>query len=531
MRIAMVLLAGAAAFAFQSENQPSGTIAGQVVNQATGAPLQNAIIKLRYVNAAAGDEIMVRQTNDAGRFSFAGLWGRDWELSAECRGFASAWYHASRYVPQGRFSLEKNQQLNDIVIKLVAQTVITGKVLDPEGGPVEGVQVTLLKSGYSNGLPRWTEVASAITLDNGEYRIPRVSAGHYLVKAVVPTMERMASASGVETGYAATFHPETSDVAQAAQVDVADGAEIGGIDIHLVAVRLYHVRGRFQPPTENGTGNITLVDRADPRNIVARGLASPPDYIFDVQRVPPGSYLATGEWIGPTSTMYIATQGVDVVGPDIGGLALAPARSDEVTGSLKPKSDDRPVNLQKITISITRLKLGMVPIDKGTFPTYADADGNFRRQLYWDANFAGLAVSVSDLPGACYVDSIRYGGRDVPDSGIEYIPGATLEIIIGADGGRIDGTAAGSDDQPRGGAVVALLSSDGKSSPKSMQADAQGAFHFSAVPPGDYKLLAWDDVSRDDLENPAFARRFDSQATAITLAASGTVAASVKLAK
>jgi len=79
--------------------------------------------------------------------------------------------------------------------------------------------------------------------------------------------------------------------------------------------------------------------------------------------------------------------------------------------------------------------------------------------------------------------------------------------------------------------VVALLSSDGKSSPKSMQADAQGAFHFSAVPPGDYKLLAWDDVSRDDLENPAFARRFDSQATAITLAASGTVAASVKLAK
>jgi hypothetical protein len=70
-----------------------------------------------------------------------------------------------------------------------------------------------------------------------------------------------------------------------------------------------------------------------------------------------------------------------------------------------------------------------------------------------------------------------------------------------------------------------------KSSPKSMQADAQGMFHFRAVPPGDYKLLAWDDVSRDELENPTVVNRFDSQATAITLAASGTIAASVKLAQ
>jgi len=117
MRIAMVLLAaGVAAFGLQSE-KPSGTIAGQVVNQATGAPLPDAIVKLRYLTPS-GDEIMIRQTNDAGRFSFTGLWGRDWELSAECRGFAPAWYRSSRYVPQGRFSLEKNQQLNDIVLAI-----------------------------------------------------------------------------------------------------------------------------------------------------------------------------------------------------------------------------------------------------------------------------------------------------------------------------------------------------------------------------------------------------------------------------
>ena len=66
-------------------------------------------------------------------------------------------------------------------------------------------------------------------------------------------------------------------------------------------------------------------------------------------------------------------------------------------------------------------------------------------------------------------------------------------------------------------AVVALFASDGKSSPHATQADAQGAFHFSAIPPGDYKMLAWEDVSWDDLENPGFVKRFENQASAITV--------------
>jgi hypothetical protein len=37
----------------------------------------------------------------------------------------------------------------------------------------------------------------------------------------------------------------------------------------------------------------------------------------------------------------------------------------------------------------------------------------------------------------CYVASIRYGGEEVPESGIEYSLGATLVITIGIDGGRV----------------------------------------------------------------------------------------------
>lgn len=64
MRTAIGLLAaGAVAFGFQG--QASGTIAGQVVNQATSTPLQDAIVTLRYLNPSGSDETMVRETNDA----------------------------------------------------------------------------------------------------------------------------------------------------------------------------------------------------------------------------------------------------------------------------------------------------------------------------------------------------------------------------------------------------------------------------------------------------------------------------------
>ena len=138
-------------------------------------------------------------------------------------------------------------------------------------------------------------------------------------------------------------------------------------------------------------------------------------------------------------------------------------------------------------------------------------------------------MQVSDLPEGCYVSSISYGGVEVPESGVEYSPDAMLVITIGVDGGRVDGTVAGDDDKPVGRAVVGLFPAGGKGKPASLQADVKGAFHFNAVPPGDYNLIAWGDVSRDDLENPQFVNRFANNATAISVAANGSATAALKI--
>src|SRR5262249_19175352 len=158
-----LLAFGIPAFSFQNGKTPSGTIAGRVVSQATGAPLADATVTLRFVRPSGTDEIMVRATNEAGRFSFPDLWGAEWQLSAEPPGSARANYRPTKYSPKGGFPLASNQQITDIVLKLVAQSVITGKVSDAKGAPVEGARVTLLKAGYADGVRHWSEVASAAT--------------------------------------------------------------------------------------------------------------------------------------------------------------------------------------------------------------------------------------------------------------------------------------------------------------------------------------------------------------------------------
>ncbi len=529
--IGWLLAASAALFGYQIDRQSKASIEGQVVNQATGAPLKNAIVKLQLrspYSSSADYDPLVQQTNEEGRFLFTNLIPRDWELSAERRGFVPGKYGGRRFLPQGsRMSLKADQQIRDLVLKLVPQATIAGRVLDAEGEPVEGARVAVLKAGYANGVPRWSEVASATTLDNGEYRIPKVVAGRYVVKCTIARIARAPSSSGIETAYAATYHPNATEPSLGAAIDVPDGSEVGGIDIRLAPTRVFHVRGRFQPPTgRQAPGYAALVDRADLTKILAGFSSAPPDYLFDISRVPPGSYVAYAWWFD--GGQFMTSQSVDVRDQDIDNLVLSPARASEILGSVELKPAGRHVDLRTLTVEIQPINFGKSSNDPVPFKIGADL--KFRYLISVQAySFGGLAVGVSGIPDGCYLASVRYGGKDVPESGIEYSNGAALEIMIGTDGARVDGSTLNKDDTPLEGAVVALIPADGKGGSRSVISGPQGAFHLTGVPPGDYKLMAWDDVGRDDLENPDFIKRFDSRGIPVKLPASGTATVSTRV--
>jgi hypothetical protein len=524
--IGWLLAACVATFGFQTDPKSKASIEGQVVSQATGAPLRNAVVKLVWhPSPGIAHDPIVQRTNEEGRFLFANLQPGDWEVSAERRGFVPGYYGGRKFLLQGsRISLKADQQIRDLVLKLVPQATISGRVLDTEGEPVEGARVAILKARYANGVSRWSEVASATTLDNGDYRIPRVAAGRYLVRCKAEGFEPSPSLSKVETAFATTYHPNVTDPSLATAINVEDGAEVGGIDIRVATTGVFHVRGRL-PTTDRQGGRAQLVERSDPSKVLAETVVRPPGYLIDFPRIPPGTYTAYG-WT-MEGTVFRASQPVGVRDQDVDSLVLSPAPADEVQGNVRVKTDDRKVTLSALSVVIRPIALGTSP---STLPSPVKIGDDLKfRYLIGQRSFVSFSVEVSRFPEGCYLASVRYGGKEVPDSAIEYLTGATLEITIGTDGARVDGSALNKDDTPFEGAVVALIPADGKAGSRSVVSGPRGAFHLTGVPPGEYKLMAWDDVERDDLENPDFTKRFESQSTPVKLPASGTATVSPKV--
>lgn len=526
--LAASLISLGAAFGDQPETPAEGSVEGQVVNEASGAPLKNAIVKLHFLQQP-GSEALTQETNEKGEFRFANLWGvGEWELSAERRGFTVGYYGASKYAIRGtHIRLQRNEHLKDLVLKLVPEAIIAGRVLDADGEPIEGVHVAILKLERSRGVPRWTEVASANTLDNGVYRCPRLAAGRYLVKCDLPRRERAPSSSGTETGYVSTWYPKVLHELEATPVIVNAGSEISNIDVHMMMSPLFSVRARFQDSGPATGAEVFLVEKGDETKVFSGPSMRLPEHVYGFYRIPPGWYFVHATWYEKGRTT-VANQPVEVSDRDV-DVVLNASPAGVIRGTLNLDPAAREIDLR--TVSVT-FEPEMVTTSCGSsqrsIPKIG-ADLSFSYDVRWAATcFVRFTVQVSNLPEGCYLASIRYGGKDLRDSGTEYVNDAALEIIIAPDGGYVDGTSR-KENQPAGAAVIALVPSGGKGEIRSVVSGPDGAFHLAAVPPGDYKLLAWEDVARDDMEDPEFLQRFDDQATPIKVAPGARSAASIQV--
>ena len=249
------LASGYQAPAVNAPAQPKGMIEGVVVNLATGAPLRKATVRLVGLGTSSGrgrgDEsdqggmpnMVNKETDEAGHFAVTGLEAGRYQLSVERQGFLRQNYGARRYGAAGTpLPLARDQEVKGLVFKLAPQSVIAGKVVDEDGEPMAGVQVRALRMAYRSGKKQWAQAGAGSTSDIGEYRIPNLTPGRYLVSALprrtarnmplTPSSEPLPATP--ETIYASTYYPNGLDTGTAAPVDVAPAAEVRGIDIKML---------------------------------------------------------------------------------------------------------------------------------------------------------------------------------------------------------------------------------------------------------------------------------------------------------
>jgi hypothetical protein len=180
------------------------------------------------------------------------------------------------------------------------------------------------------------------------------------------------------------------------------------------------------------------------------------------------------------------------------------------------------VNLQPDPI-VNSARLTFAPVSR---------DGTFDIQslMGWD-----YRVSLRSPEPNAYIQSIRHGAVDVLNNGfrLESQPNAELEIVIRRDAGAVAGvttiTTAKSSASPMN---VVLVPDPTRRNRQDLYRTAalneKGEFEMNGLPPGDYRIFAWERVIDGAWTDPQFLRLYEDQGTAVRISAGETASATVK---
>ena len=167
--------------AAQAQQTGTGGITGSVVSADAGRPVRRARVTL-----SGGDlrSAKAAVTDDQGAFVFADLPAGRFTLSASKPGYVNATYGQKKPGRPGTpIQLADGQKLTNLKMPLPKGGVLTGIVLDENGEPTPGTQVTAFRYEMRTGERRLAQAGNDQTDDRGMYRIYGLLPGDYVVRA------------------------------------------------------------------------------------------------------------------------------------------------------------------------------------------------------------------------------------------------------------------------------------------------------------------------------------------------------------
>jgi hypothetical protein len=245
----------------------------------------------------------------------------------------------------------------------------------------------------------------------------------------------------------------------------------------------------------------------------------------------PGDYLLTAIANDPQGQRSFAQTSVNIqdAGPSGVTLSLEPAFEIQGRIAVEGFAASAGPDLTKLSVraanTITTLAdaLPSTPAASGVFTLKNVTSGNYVITVPPVSNMFST-VAPPDAWQNAYVKSIRLGSTDVLENGIRLLsaPSTPLEIVIAARGGSLRGVVRNSSRTTVPNATVVLVPEEmnrlRKDLFRSAVADAAGGYHIEGLPPGNYKLFAWEDVESQIWHDPAFMRVYEDMGKAVAVA-------------
>jgi len=506
--------------------QSLASLEGKVLNNITGDGLSKVTILLAQAAGNVGGPAIeyVTETGTEGNFSLVNLPPGQYRMYATRNGFVRTEYGARGRNRRGAILiLAAEQKVRNIEVKMQPQAVISGRVLDSDGEPLSGVQMTASRYRYQSGRRVLVGSGNATTNDMGEYRIFGLEPARYYISATYrPAISRSArDHSGNpkrDEIYLTTYFPGTTELERASSVEARSTSATLGIDIYLSRTPTVTVSGQIinQTGLQAPQGiSAMLLATGSSGNIVETGGPQNAQGNFEFRKVSPGSYYIVAMMSAGGKT-YSGRTNVDVGTSNVNNTSVTIGLGYELTGSIKSDGAQTGYKGMGITLRPTQLSNTFMGTPSGTI----NDDGTFKLTVIDPGTYL---VSVQPLKPGSFVKSIKTGERDLPDFMLDLsrTPSAPLTINLAANAPEISGLVTNAEGKPVVGATVVLIPDQEKRRNfaqwyKFAPTDQLGHYNIKGIDPGKYKLLAWEDIDQDAWMDPDLIRPLEDKAKTIT---------------
>jgi hypothetical protein len=540
----------------------NGKISGMVIQAGTARPIDGVQIILSRIPAPAGQppNQVGAFTDQFGRFEVenveAGRYRIQWSrpgyftppvgtpgpdpatiqsLKAQL-GIADLYIASPPAATSVTVELGSSESLAGFVFTLTPGGVISGRVLDPMGNPLVSTSLTALTVSYEDGVKVLRPGTSTTSDDRGEFRLFGLRPGEYYVRG---DYRPSASAPGE---IVRTYFPGVIGLSGAVPIVVSESGESPGADFRIPNSGTATVSGTVTglPGTTRAIIQFSLLPIGsdhleDPSTIAIPNSASGESRArgqFELRGISPGQYiLGVFVFDNPQQRSYAGSVMLDVGSGEYRNVSIEMHASADLKGRLMLE-DGSPIR-ESISLRARghQAALSRTPPSLNNVIN-TNADGTFSIPQAAEARYSIVLQNAVD---SCIVD-IHQGGKSVYDDGFIGGMGAEpIDVILSKQCGTVQVQILDDRKQPVSNAFVSLVpTAEHRRNPLLYRRsifDVAAAKYppISLIPPGEYKMFAWDSIPPNAELNAEFLKRFEDRGVPITIRGGESLSVQVPL--